>query len=369
MSEVPFYSLEYQHLQIKEDLQRAVGRVVGDNWFVLGERLKEFEAAYAKFSTAKFCLGVANGLDALELSLRAVGVTKGDEVIVPAHTFIATWLGVSATGATIVAVEPELSTFNIDCTRIEGAITPRTKAIIPVHLYGQPCDMDSIMRIAKQHRLAVIEDNAQAHGATFNGKPTGSFGICNATSFYPVKNLGALGDGGAVTTNDQSINNKVAELRNYGSTEKYVHRVEGINSRLDEIQAAVLTVKLGYLERWTSLRQEIADGYRSGLQNVGDISLPGVHAGATHVYHLFVIRTSRRDELRAFLLEKGINTMIHYPCPPHRQPAYSHLGLSHNLFPVANNIAATCLSLPLWPGMTSAMTERVCERIREFYGR
>ncbi|HEV8513742.1 MAG TPA: DegT/DnrJ/EryC1/StrS family aminotransferase [Cyclobacteriaceae bacterium] len=365
--QIHFLSLAEQNGAIHNELISAIDRVLQNNWFVLGRELSAFEQQYAAFNNTSYAAGVANGLDAIYLSLRALGIDKDDEVIVPSHTYIATWLAVTMTGAKIVPVEPNPLTYNIDPDKIEKAITPRTKAVIPVHLFGQACEMDKVMGLAKKHNLFVVEDNAQAHGAECNGIKTGSFGHCNATSFYPGKNLGALGDGGAVTTNSEKLNEAVRMFRNYGSSEKYYNEVIGVNSRLDELQAAVLSVKLKYLNRWTSERQKIAQFYLDELKDVGDLILPNSSKNCTHVYHLFVIRTKKRNQLQKHLTDKGIQTLIHYPIPPHLQKAYKGLGFRQGDFPIAEELANTSLSLPLWPGMTEDMVNRIAASIREFY--
>jgi dTDP-4-amino-4,6-dideoxygalactose transaminase len=333
----------------------------------MGKAVDHFEKEYAIFNHVEHCISVSNGLDALHMALKALDIGTGDEVIVPSNTYIATLLAVSYVGATPVLVEPDINTYNIDPSNIEKAITHKTKAIMPVHLYGQACQMDAIMSIAKKHALYVIEDNAQAHGASFQGKLTGSFGEVNGTSFYPGKNLGALGDGGAVTTNDASLAQKIKLLRNYGSEIKYHNEVIGYNKRLDEMQAAFLSVKLNYLPEWTRQRQQIAQWYTEALKQCGDIILPVTHQDATHVYHLYVIRTQQRDALQTHLTEQGIGTMIHYPIPPHLQPAYASLGYTKGSFPVAEEIADTCLSLPLWPGMTAEEVGIVANNIHAFF--
>jgi len=341
-----------------------MARVYDSQWYVLGEEVRAFEQEYAAFSQVAHCVGVGNGLDALTLALRALGVGPGDEVIVPSNTYIATWLAVSHVGATPVPVEPEWVTSNLDSALLETVITPRTRAIMPVHLYGQACRMTEIMAIAQQHGLCVIEDNAQAQGATYAGRPTGSFGDLNATSFYPSKNLGALGDAGAVTTNNLALARQVEILRNYGSREKYQNEVLGYNSRLDELQAATLRTKLPYLMQWTQQRQQLAAWYQHYLAGIPDLRLPTMTSGATHVYHLYVIHTPHRDRLQRHLTSQGIGTMLHYPVPPHRQPAYQFLGIPVGALPIANELAATCLSLPLWLGMTEEAVATVAKAIR-----
>ena len=365
---IPFLSFDGQSSGLRKKISSVLREVYDSNNFILGTNVEEFERRYATFSGTRYCATTGNGLDALSLSLKAIGVGVGDEVIVPANTCIPTWMAVTAARATVVPVEPDIKTYNLDATKISQAITSKTRAIIPVHLYGQACEMTSIEKIAKKHRLSIIEDNAQAHGAQHNGRSTGSFGVINATSFYPTKNLGAIGDGGAVTTNDRSLYEKVIRLRNYGSGKKNVHEFIGVNSRLDEIQAAVLSLKLADLDKANTHRQRIAELYLNGLQNVGDIELPYTAIGSTHVYHLFVVRTSRRDQLIRHLQRRGIGTMIHYPTPPHLQEAYHKLGLKKGSLPITELIADTVVSLPLWPGMSKPMVERVISSVRTFYG-
>jgi dTDP-4-amino-4,6-dideoxygalactose transaminase len=367
MSAIPFLNFEPMHKLIRSEIMQSFQDVYDANWFVMGKKLEAFEKEYAAFNDTKFSIGVSNGLDALHLALKALNVTKGDEVIVPSNTYIATALAASYVGATPVFVEPDPNTYNINPANIEAAITSKTKVIMPVHLYGQACDMDAIMAIAKKHTLFVVEDNAQAHGATFNGKITGSFGNANGTSFYPGKNLGALGDAGAVTTNDETIAKKIAMLRNYGSEKKYHNEEIGFNMRLDEVQAGFLSVKLKHLNEWTKQRKEIAKQYNEALKNVGDLVLPAVHANATHVYHLYVIKTKNRDGLQKHLSENGIGTLIHYPIPPHLQKAYQYLGFKKGSFPIAEELADNCLSLPIWPGMTLDQVNTVAENIKKAF--
>ncbi|MET4106925.1 DegT/DnrJ/EryC1/StrS family aminotransferase [Hymenobacter sp. UYP22] len=364
---VPFLSFTPQNQAVRTQVLDAMTQVFDSQWYVLGEAVKQFEAEYARFSTTTECVGVANGLDALHLALKALDVTEGDEVIVPSNTYIATWLAISFVGATPIPVEPNPATYNLDPARLEAAITPRTRAIMPVHLYGQACEMGAIMDIARRHSLYVIEDNAQSQGATYEGGITGSFGNVNATSFYPGKNLGALGDAGAVTTNDAELAKKVRTLRNYGSQQKYYNEVIGHNSRLDELQAAVLSAKLPLLMEWTGQRQKVAALYSEQLSGIADLHLPVVAPGATHVYHLYVVRTSRRDALQQHLTAQGIGTLIHYPIPPHLQDAYRFMNFQAGDFPIAEELATTCLSLPMWPGMTAAEVETVASAIRTFF--
>jgi dTDP-4-amino-4,6-dideoxygalactose transaminase len=288
-------------------------------------------------------------------------------VIVPAHTFLATWIAIERTGAKIIPVEPDLITFNIDVGRVGAAVTKKTKAILPVHLYGQPCDMTELLNIAQQRHIFVIEDNAQAHGATWNGKITGSFGDSSATSFYPVKNLGALGDGGAIVTDNSDVAQFARRYRNYGFETKNIANEQGVNSRLDEIQAAILKVKLKYIQGWNRERINLASAYLKGLDGVGDIQLPFSHPKAHHVYHVFVIRTSRRNELREYLAAHDIETAIHYPIPPHLQKSFQALGYKKGDYPITEAIADTALSLPLWPGMEDSQVAYVCDVLRTFF--
>jgi dTDP-4-amino-4,6-dideoxygalactose transaminase len=347
-------------------MKEAFAQVYDSYWYVLGKNVTQFEAEYAAFNTTKHCIGVSNGLDALHLALKACDVGAGDEVIVPSNTYIATALAVSYVGAKPVFVEPNKQTYNINPENIEAAITPQTKAIMPVHLFGQACEMEAIMDLAKKHNLVVIEDNAQAQGASYNGKLTGAWGHANGTSFYPGKNLGALGDAGAVTTNDEKLATKIKTLRNYGSQKKYYNEIIGHNMRLDELQAAFLAVKLKYLAGWTAQRQEIASWYDEALKSIEGIVLPTTHPKAKHVYHLYVIRSEKRDALQQHLNEHGIGTLIHYPIPPHLQEAYQYLGYQKGDFPIAEELAATSLSLPLWPGMTKSQVDYIAQLILIF---
>ena len=361
---VPFLSLEPQHAPLREAMQAAFARVYDSSWYVLGQEVEQFEQEYAAFNQVGHVLGVANGLDALVLVLRVLEIGPGDEVIVPSNTYIATWLAVTQVGATPVPVEPDPATSNLDPDRIEAALTPRTRAIMPVHLYGHACRMTEIMAIATRHGLYVVEDNAQAQGAAWAGGITGSFGHVSGTSFYPGKNLGALGDAGAITTNDVGLAHTVRVLRNYGSQQKYYNEVVGYNSRLDELQAALLRVKLPQLPAWTRQRQQVAAWYEQHLVGIAGLRLPAVAAGATHVYHLYVVHTPHRDALQQHLAAQGIGTLIHYPVPPHRQQAYAGLNMPVGRFPIAEELAATCLSLPMWPGMSEAHVGAVAAAIR-----
>lgn len=352
---------------MKVELSEAFERTLESGWFIMGKELEKFEEQYAHFNNSKYCIGVANGLDALILSLKALNIGPGDEIIVPSNTYIATWLAVSYVGALPVPVEPRKDTFNINPELIEEHIGHKTKAIIPVHLYGQACQMDEIIQIAQKHNLFVIEDNAQSQGATYNGKMCGAWGDCNATSFYPGKNLGALGDAGAITTDYSNLDEKIRVLRNYGSKVKYFNEIKGLNSRLDELQAALLKVKLKNLNKHNTARQAIANHYLDLLSNIQAISLPVTTSKATHVYHQFVIQTNKRDELQHSLKQKGIGTLIHYPVPPHRQQAYAELGYKKGQFPIAEHMADCCLSLPIYPGLTTTEVDYICHAIKEFY--
>lgn len=355
------------HAAMRVEALTAMARVYDSQWYILGQEVTQFEQAYSEFNQVAHTVGVGNGLEALTLALRALGIGPGDEVLVPSNTYIATWLAVSQVGATPVPVEPDPATSNLDPTRIEAALTPRTRAIMPVHLYGQPCQMPEIMTLAQQYSLVVIEDNAQAQGATLNGQLTGSFGAASGTSFYPTKNLGALGDAGAITTNNAALAAQLRVLRNYGSVHKNQHELLGYNSRLDELQAAVLRVKLGYLVSWTKQRQQLAAWYSAHLAGIASLRLPAVVAGTVPVWHLYVVHTAQRAALQQHLAAQGIGTLIHYPVPPHRQPAYVHLAFSPGALPIAEELADTCLSLPLWPGMTEGMVATVARAICAFY--
>jgi len=348
---IPFLNFDGLHNPIRKDLINAFKGVLDSNWFIMGSQLEDFEKEYAVWNGVKHCVGVSNGLDALTLALKALEIGPNDEVIVPSNTYIATALAVSNVGATPIFVEPRIETANLNPELIEAAITNRTKAIMPVHLYGQACEMGAIMNIANQYGLFVIEDNAQAHGATFNGKKTGSWGHINATSFYPGKNLGALGDGGAITTDSDALAQKVRVLRNYGSQEKYKNEVLGYNNRLDELQAAFLRVKLKKLDQWTVERNRIAAVYSDGLKNIPGIELFSLADGAYSAYHLIVVKSDDREKLQSKLAESGIGTLIHYPIPPHLQECYAHLGFKEGDFPIAEKLSKSVLSLPMYIGM------------------
>jgi dTDP-4-amino-4,6-dideoxygalactose transaminase len=364
---IPFLSFIKMNADIKAEILPNIEQFIDKGWYVLGEQVKQFESEYAEYCATKYCSGVANGLDAIIIALKALNIGEGDEVIVPSNTYIATWLAVSYVGATPVPVEPRIQTYNINPELIEQAITPKTKAIIPVHLYGQCCEMEAIMQIAQQHNLYVVEDNAQAQGASYGGKITGSFGHINATSFYPGKNLGAFGDAGAITTNDESLWQKANTIRNYGSNKKYYNELKGMNSRLDELQAGLLSIKLKHLNKWNQERQQIARLYSKALNGVGDLILPDLANDASSVYHLFVIRTNQRDALQQYLTENNIGTLIHYPLPPHLQQAYQDMRFKKGDFPIAEQIAKTCLSLPIYPGLQKQEIDYIADRINMFF--
>ncbi|WP_455201303.1 DegT/DnrJ/EryC1/StrS family aminotransferase [Kaarinaea lacus] len=364
---VPFLDLHATYRELKDELDAAYQRFMESGWYILGEEVEAFEEEFASYCGAKYCVGVSNGLDALKLGLQAVGIKEGDEVIVPSNTYIATWLAVSQTGATPVPVEPDIKTCNIDPQSIEKAITGKTKAILPVHLYGQPADMDPILEIAARHGLLVVEDAAQAHGAKYKDRVIGSIGHVTAFSFYPTKNLGAFGDAGAVTTNDSRIAEKVRILRNYGLKEKNYNEVKGYNCRLDEQQAAFLRVKLKKLDEWNGRRRALASQYLAGLEKVANLVLPYVPDSMEPVWHVFAICHPKRDELQAHLNSAGIGTLIHYPLPPHKSEAYIK-DQDWGTFPIAEEIANTILSLPMGPHISPEKIDLVIEALRSFPG-
>ncbi|TSE18228.1 dTDP-3-amino-3,4,6-trideoxy-alpha-D-glucose transaminase [Tepidimonas alkaliphilus] len=371
---IPFLDLKAPHNELCAELQAAFDRVLDSGWYILGNEVKQFEQEFAAYCEAEHCVGVGNGLEALHLILRAYGIGPGDEVIVPSNTYIATWLAVSYAGATPVPVEPDERTYNLDPLRIELAITPRTRAIIAVHLYGQPADMDAINAVASKHGLKVIEDAAQAHGARYKGRRVGSLGDAAGFSFYPGKNLGALGDGGAVTTNDAELADKVRVLSNYGSRIKYHNEVKGFNSRLDELQAAFLREKLKKLDEWNTRRKALAIEYFNHLSprplgegaGVREIALPFVPEWADPVWHLFVVRSQQRDVLQNYLAERGIGTMIHYPIPPHLQPAYAELGYREGAFPISERIHREVMSLPMGPHLDTDAVSSIARAVMGF---
>jgi len=361
----PFLDLGAAYRELQSEIDAAVLASMRTGWYILGPDVEAFEADYAAYCQTAHCVGVANGLDALRLALLAMGVGPGDEVIVASNTYIATWLAVSQCGATPIPVEPQEATYNMDPSRIEAAITPRTKLILPVHLYGQPADLDTILAIARKHQLQVLEDAAQSHGARYKGRRIGGYADAAAWSFYPGKNLGALGDGGAVTTNNPEIADRVRVLRNYGSRVKYVNEIQGFNSRLDPIQAAVLRVKLKHLDTWNARRDVIAAHYNTTLASAG-LLLPTVPQWANPVWHLYVIRTKKREALRQHLTDSGIATQIHYPIPPHLQQAYSSLGYKSGSFPITESMANEALSLPIGPQLASECQNKVIAALLEF---
>jgi len=363
---VSFLDLQAAHTELRADLDAAYHRVMEAGWFILGREVGAFEAEFAAYCGARHCVGVGNGLAALELILRGYGIGPGDEVIVPGHTFIATWLAVASVGATPVPAEVDDHTFNIDPVAVEASITRRTRALIPVHLYGQPADMHSLNRIARAHNLVVIEDAAQAHGARWGGQRVGNLGDAAAFSFYPAKNLGALGDGGAVVTSDTELAARLRLLRNYGSCRKYDHECPGTNNRLDELQAAFLRAKLHHLDEWNRRRREVASAYRQLLDGCPGLAIPRTAAGAEHAWHLFVVRHARRDRLREHLQRAGVETMIHYPTPPHQSGAFALSQRSPARLARTERLAGQVLSLPMGPHVHAIEVERVAAAIRSF---
>jgi len=363
MIQIPFLNLKNIHSELRQDLQAAFDRVMDSGRFIMGPELESFEDEFAQFCQVKHCIGVGNGLEAIHLLLRAYGIGPGDEVVVPANTFVATWLAVTESGATPIPVDPNPKTYNIEASLISEVITHRTRAIIPVHLYGQPADMDPIKEVASKHGLVVIEDAAQAQGARYKNRRTGSLGHAAATSFYPGKNLGALGDGGAVLTNDLMIAERVKQLRNYGSKIKYHHDIIGFNSRLDEIQAAFLRIKLSKLDEWNKKRQNIAERYTELLSDTS-LVLPLFPSYVEPVWHLYVIRSRKRDALQQHLRNKGIETAIHYPVPSHRQSSYKNYG--HLSLPVAELLAKEIISLPIYHLLGHEELVHVVSAIRSF---
>lgn len=370
---IQFLDLKAINQQYEQELIEACSRVIRSGWYIMGKELEQFEKEFATYCGTKFALGVADGLDALTLVLRAwkeLGKLKeGDEVIVPANTYIASILAISENKLTPILVEPNLFSYNIDSTLIEKAITPKTKAILPVHLYGQLADMPKIMEIAKKHNLLVLEDSAQAHGASIGGKKAGNWGDASGFSFYPGKNLGALGDAGAITTNDEELYTILKALRNYGSHQKYHNLVKGVNSRLDEIQAAMLSVKLRYLDSETTHRRKIANLYLNGIKNpLITPPLQNINAEMyeQHVWHLFVVRVDDREKFQKYLTEKGVQTLIHYPIPPHKQQAYKEW--NNMELPTAEKIHNEVISLPIGPTQTIEETQKIIEICNQFKG-
>lgn len=366
---VPFLNLHAQYLEIKDEIQAAFEDIFERTAFIAGKYVERFEREFSEAIGVRFCLATSSGTDALHLATWALGLGPADEVLVPVNTFIATAEAVSLTGAKPAFVDHDPDTYNIDIPKTEASITPKTRAIIPVHLYGQPANMKAIGEVARQRGLIIIEDACQAHLARFNGTAVGSFGRAAAFSFFPGKNLGAYGDAGAVVTNDHTLYEKMRRIRVHGGVERYIHEMVGHNYRMSELQAAVLSVKLPHLERWTKRRQQVAEMYRQLLSDIEGVDLPSVLDGAEHVYHLFVIRVpaEKRDVLRSYLEKNGIATGLHYPIPLHLQKAYAHLGYREGDFPVAERACREILSLPVCPMLKDSQVEYVCEKIRAFF--
>lgn len=359
---IPFLDLAAAQAELRAEIDAAIARVIDSGWYIGGGEVEKFESAFARYVDARHCIGVGNGLDALRIALQAMDIGPGDEVLVPSNTYIATWLAVSHCGATPVPVEPLEGTHNIDPAKLAAALTKRTRAILPVHLYGQPADLDPILAFARENGLKVLEDAAQAHGAAYRGRRIGAHGDAVAWSFYPGKNLGALGDAGAITTNDDALADRVRVLRNYGSRQKYLNEVRGHNSRLDPLQAAVLGAKLPVLDEWNRRRATIAARYLEGLGDTG-LGLPEVPDGSTPAWHLFVVRHPRRDALQRALRDKGVETLIHYPLPPHRQQAYADLETAAQ--PIAERLASEVLSIPIGPHLDEAAQSRTLAALRD----
>ena len=364
---IPFINFDQQNRLIRDEILESVKKLFDSKNYVLGSNVSEFETKYSEINNTKYSIGIGSGLDALIISLKALNIGKGDEVIIASNAYIASWLSISNVSATIVPVEPDSETFNIDINKIEEKITQKTKVIMPVHLFGQSCEMNKIMDIAKKYNLYVVEDNAQAHLAKYDSKNTGTFGKINATSFYPTKNLGAIGEAGCITTDDKDLRDFVLSYRNYGSSKKYVNDIIGTNSRLDEIQAGILKVKLKYLQKWNSDRKSIALKYNIFLSTCEDVKIPKKLNNCDHVYHLYVIQTNKRDELQQYLTQNGIGTSIHYPIPPHLQKAYSDLRYKKGDFPIAEKLANTSLSLPIYPGLSNFDIEYICNTVIKFF--
>ena len=367
MTSVPYLNLGAAYQELRSELDAANRKVMESGWYILGEEGRRFEREFADYIGVKFCVGVANGLEALHLILRAYGIGEGDEVIVPSNTYIATWLAVTQAGAKPIPVEPDPLTYNLDPERIEAALSTRTRAVLPVHLYGQPAAMDAIGEIAARHNLILIEDAAQAHGACIGERKCGSLGHAAGLSFYPAKNLGAYGDAGAVTTNDEHLAEKIRSLRNYGSSKKYYNDTKGFNSRLDELQAAFLQVKLKYLDEWNERRVKIAGYYSEHLSNIPGLVIPYVPVGMKPVWHIYPVRSRKREELQRFLKAQGIETIIHYPIPPHLSGAYENLGMPPGSYPIAEEIATTELSLPIGPHMRMDDAEYVVQTTQDYF--
>lgn len=366
-NQIQFLDLKQPQRELKDKLMSAFERVLDSGWFIMGKECERFEAAFAEYCGVKHCIGVGNGLEALHLILRAAGIGPGDEVIVPSNTYIATWLAVSYAGATPVPIEPDENTFNIDPKKVEEKITTRTKAILAVHLYGRVAAMNELQKICDKHKIMLFEDAAQAHGSKLGDRKSGNLSLAAGFSFYPGKNLGALGDAGAVTTNDDALAKQIRIFRNYGSQKKYYNEVKGYNSRLDEIQAAFLCEKLNVLDDWNSRRVELANLYSENLAGIKELQLPLHGEAGEHTWHLYVVRTGKRDELAKHLAEKGIGTIIHYPVPPHLSDAYADARINMGTLPIAEKLADTVLSLPMGPHLTREQGELLIYEIRKFY--
>jgi dTDP-4-amino-4,6-dideoxygalactose transaminase len=364
MSKVAFLDLGAGYRELKEELDEATARVMASGWYIGGPEVDAFEGEFAAYCGVEHCIGVGNGLNALELVLRAWEIGPGDEVIVPSNTYIASWLAVTAVGATVVPVEPDPATSNLDAARVEAAVTDRTRAIMPVHLYGQCVEMGPIMELAERRGLRVLEDAAQAHGARYEGRRAGGLGHAAAWSFYPSKNLGAYGDGGAVTTGDAELAAQVRLIANYGSRRKYYNEVAGTNSRLDPLQAALLRVRLAHLDPWNARRAAAAARYTEAFDGLGELRLPSVPDWSDPVWHVYAIHHPDRDRLQAALAEQGVQTLIFYPVPPHLSGAYAHLGMPEGAYPLAEELARTTLGLPIGPQMTEEEQERVIAAVR-----
>lgn len=366
---VPFLDLKTQYRTLAAEIDDALHGVMANADFILGKDVELFEQEFAAYCGVPYAVGLDSGISALELALRALGIGPGDEVITVSHTFIATVSAISFTGAKPVFVDVRPDTCNLDTRLIEAAISPRTKAILPVHLYGQPADMQPILDVARKHRLAVVEDACQAHGARYRGQRAGTFGEAGCFSFYPGKNLGAYGDAGMLVTRNRELAEKVRMLRNYGQSEKYHHLFLAYNHRLDTMQAAVLRVKLKHLDDWNAARQKLAQRYRAGLAGLSEVVVPTEAPDRTHVYHLYVIQHPDRDGLAAFLRQQGIATGLHYPIPVHRQPCYESLGVARGSLPVTEHLALRILTLPMFPEMTAEQVDYVCAQIRNYSSR
>lgn len=364
---IPFVDLKTQYRSIEKDIKKEIEEVLEKGDFILGEAVDKFEKSFAQFCDSKYCIGVSSGTEALSLSLRALNIGQGDEVITAANTFIATVLAISYVGARPVLVDINPQDYNIDLEKIEKHITSKTKAILPVHLYGRAVEMDKLLAIANKHKLLVVEDAAQAHGATYKDKKVGSFGVMGCFSFYPGKNLGAYGDAGAITTSDKLLYEKIKMLRNYGSSKKYYHDFIGYNNRLDTIQAAILSVKLKHLSDWNKRRVNNAKLYNQKLQGIGDLALPAISQDPTSVFHLYIVRTKSRDELAKFLNSNGVQCGIHYPIPIYAQEAYSYLGCDSEDFLVTDRFSKEILSLPMYPELSQEQIDTVVELIKKFF--